>query len=97
MQGTGPNLWLEMKRAASRRTTATTGTGDATINAREYQCLQRRPEFCLWHPLMPALFRSCRAGAGNASMTFGGGTINVPARNPGPRGILAWIDGNGVG
>jgi hypothetical protein len=42
------------------------------------------------------------AGAGNASIHYSGGTINVnqdanaaPGGLPGPRGILAWIDGKG--
>ena len=40
------------------------------------------------------------AGAGNASIHYRGGTINViqnaaPGGLPGPRGILAWIDGMG--
>ena len=32
-------------------------------------------------------------GAGNASVTFNSGTLNVSAVRP--RGILAWVDGNG--
>ena len=32
-------------------------------------------------------------GAGNASVTFNSGTLNVSAIRP--RGILAWVDGNG--
>ena len=32
-------------------------------------------------------------GAGNASVTFESGTLNVNAVRP--RGILAWVDGNG--
>ena len=32
-------------------------------------------------------------GAGNASVTYSSGTINVSAVRP--RGILAWVDGNG--
>ena len=33
------------------------------------------------------------AGPGNASVTFNSGTLNVSAVRP--RGILAWVDGNG--
>ena len=32
-------------------------------------------------------------GAGNASVTYNSGTLNVSAVRP--RGILAWVDGNG--
>ena len=42
------------------------------------------------------LDRSCRfrtAGAGDATVTFHSGTINVSGDSP--RGILAWADGNG--
>src|SRR5262245_44816385 len=34
------------------------------------------------------------AGPGNASVTFNSGTLNVIA-DPRPRGILAWVEGNG--
>ena len=49
------------------------------------------------HPVR--LARSCRdtvsgvPGAGNASVTYNSGTLNVSAVRP--RGILAWVDGNG--
>ena len=42
--------------------------------------------------LMPVTRLRC-AGAGNASVTFNSGTLNVSAVRP--RGILAWVDGNG--
>ena len=43
--------------------------------------------------LMPVTRRYQPAGAGNASVTYNSGTINVSAVRP--RGILAWIDGIG--
>ena len=43
--------------------------------------------------LMPVTRRNRVLGAGNASVTFNSGTLNVSAIRP--RGILAWVDGNG--
>ena len=42
---------------------------------------------------MPVTRRTGVLGAGNASVTFNSGTLNVSAVRP--RGILAWVDGNG--
>ena len=42
---------------------------------------------------MPVTRSDQAAGAGNASVTFNSGTINVSAVRP--RGILAWVDGMG--
>ena len=82
------------------------GTGNATINANgNVNVFNGGPNFAygiLAHA-GDTDFGAHPRGAGNASITYSGGTINViqnvapggPPGLPGPRGILAWIDGVG--
>ena len=80
------------------------GTGSATIDATgAVNVVNNGPNFAygiLAHA-GDTDFGDHAAGAGNASVHYRGGTINVDQQNPapgglpGPRGILAWIDGLG--
>ena len=79
------------------------GTGNATILANgNVNVFNGGPNFAygiLAHA-GDTDFGAHPAGAGNASIHYRGGTINViqnaaPGGLPGPRGILAWIDGVG--
>ena len=83
-----------MKRAPSRRTAA---IGDATVVASGNITVTANAGLgttqygLLAHAGDPTI--SGALGAGNASVTYNSGTIDVSAVRP--RGILAWVDGNG--
>ena len=79
------------------------GTGNATIDATgNVNVFNGGPNFAygiLAHA-GDTDFGAHPAGAGDASIHYRGGTVNViqnaaPGGLPGPRGILAWIDGQG--